>query len=239
MPHEQLNSKQVANYLHMDRREVEKLASRGKLPARKVGGEFRFIKSELDHWVELQMHKLSQESFEKIEKGVASHHGLNHREFSLCEMIPPGGIVVPLGAKTKQAVIRRLVDVADQQGIVYDRDFLIQEVTCREELCSTALMAGAAIPHPRSPLEYDIERSFVVVGLTSSGIPFGAEDGTLTRLFFLICCKDERTHLHVLSRLARLLHAPGALELMLDVQNSNELIEILTQTEQAVLEKEN
>jgi len=41
------------------------------------------------------------------------------------------------------------------------------------------LIPGVALPHPRHPLPYDIAASFVVVGLTGAGIPFGAEDGSL------------------------------------------------------------
>ena len=37
-------------------------------------------------------------------------------------------------------------------------------------------------------------------------------DGSLTRLFFLICCKDESTHLHVLARLATMLHDQADVE---------------------------
>jgi len=234
MPHEEMNEQQVAAYLHMDLREVSKLASRGQIPCRKVGGVFRFTKSDVDHWIERQMHELPAERLEKIEKGVRTHHGYDHEEL-LSELIPPGGVAAPLEAKTREAVLRRLVDLADAAERVYSREDLLREVRQREDLCSTGLLPGVAIPHPRHPAPYDIAESFVVVGLTPSGVPFGAEDGSLTRLFFLVCCKDELTHLHVLARLARILHEAKTIDEFLHAETPEELRESLVAHEHAVL----
>ena len=235
MPHEQMDEKQVAAYLHMNVREVNKLASRGRIPCRKIAGRFSFNKGEVDHWVETQMPTLGKERLEGIEKGVSRHHGFQADAMLVWKLIPKGGLAVPLKAKTRDAAIRALVDLADAAELVYSRDNLIQEIREREGLCSTAMVPGVAIPHPRHPLPYDIAAGFVVVGLTPSGIPYGAADGSLTRLFFLICCKDDRTHLHVLARLARMLHDPAAIEELLSATDADQLGEVLLRLEQEAL----
>ena len=93
---------------------------------------------------------------------------------------------------------------------------------------------GVAIPHPRHPLPYDIVRSFAVVGLTFSGVPYGAEDGTLTRLFFLICCKDDRTHLHVLARLGGMLSEQSSIDALIASQSPGQLMETLANIEDSI-----
>jgi hypothetical protein len=75
----------------------------------------------------------------------------------------------------------------------------------------------------------------VVAGLTPSGIPFGAQDGTLTRLFFLICCKDDRTHLHVLARLGRMLQERRDIDRLLEASTPEELRDILRELEAAAI----
>ncbi len=130
-----------------------------------------------------------------------------------------------------------MVELANQAGVVYAPDQLLVEIKDRERLCSTALAPGVAMPHPRHPLPYDIAASFVVVGLTQSGVPFGASDGSLTRLFFLICCKDDRTHLHVLARLAQMLHEQPAIDQLLAAEGPDRLRELLTELEQHALDK--
>jgi PTS system nitrogen regulatory IIA component len=230
-----MSEQQVAAYLHMDVREVVKLASRGRIPCRKVRGKFQFQKSDVDHWIETQMHTLGKDRLAKIEEGVIAHHGFEAAAPLLGPLIPRGGLAVPLKAKTRDAAIRGLVDLACAAELVYDKDLLVKEVREREELCSTALAPGVALPHPRHPLPYDIAASFVTVGLTSSGIPYGAADGSLTRLFFLICSKDDRTHLHVLARLGQMLHEKSAVDELLSATSAEELTAMLQRREKAVL----
>jgi mannitol/fructose-specific phosphotransferase system IIA component (Ntr-type) len=74
------------------------------------------------------------------------------------------------------------------------------------------------------------EDSFLAFGRTPAAVPFGASDGGLTDLFFLICCQDDRIHLHVLARLClmatrtRLLEAlraaPDAAAISLAIRDS-------------------
>src|SRR5205823_12593679 len=77
---------------------------------------------------------------------------------------------------------------------------------------STALPSGVAIPHPYRPLPAVLGEAVIAYGRTASGIPFGADLGGLTDIFFLVACRDDRTHLRVLARLSRLLLRPGFLD---------------------------
>ena len=205
MPHEALNVRQVARYLDLPDREVLRLAARGRLPARRVAGGFEFRKGQLDQWVEQHMPGLSRDRLAGIERGVTAHHGLDARAVMVASLLPPDGVRVPLGGRTRDGVLRALTDVAEEAGLVYERGKLLEELRRRERLGSTAIFPGVALPHPTRPLPYHIAESFIVTGLAPGGIPFGCRSGELTRLFFMICCKDERSHLHVLARLARML----------------------------------
>ncbi len=234
MPHEAMSVEQVAGYLKMTAKQVVKLAARGQMPARKVGGAFQFRKGQIDQWVETQMPELSDQRLAEIERGVSAHHGVDHESAMIVPAIPPGGVVVPLPAKTRDSAIRLLVAAAQRAGLVYDANDLVAKVRQREQLCSTAVQAGIALPHPRHPLPHDIAGRFVVVGRTSSGIAYGSPDGGLTRLFFLICCKDDRTHLHVLARISRMLDRP-TIDALMEAEGANEMKDILATREMAVV----
>jgi PTS system nitrogen regulatory IIA component len=235
MPHETMNERQVASYLHMDVRDVIKLASRGRIPCRKVGQGYVFRKGQVDQWIESHLHTLDKASLAGIERGVTAHHGVDHALLEVCPLIPPAGLAVPLASRTREGVLRDLVALAQKSHLVHNRDELLDEIRKREKLCSTALAGEVAMPHPRHPLPYGIAESFIIVGSTSGGIPFGAEDGSLTRLFFLICCKDDRTHLHVLARLARMLHAPRNVRLLIETQSPEEMRQRLIELEEAAV----
>ena len=235
MPLEQMTDRQVAAYVHLDLREVVKLASRGQIPCRKISGRFSFRKGDVDHWVESHMHTLDKERLAGIERGVSSHHGWDNEAPLVGPLIPDDGVAVPLNARTGQAAVRALLDLADQTELVYARDDLLGEIREREDLCPTALCRYVALPHPRHAVPYDIAASFVVVGLTPSGVPYGCPDGSLTRLFFLICCKDDRTHLHVLARLAQMLHNAADVETLLAAQSVDELARTLRKLELRII----
>lgn len=237
MPHEVMSEQQVAAYLHMDLRDLVKLASRGNIPCRKLGDQrFEFRKSDVDHWVEQRIHELPRQDLADIEKGVSQHHGFDHAAALVSELIPEGGVRLPLAARTRHKVIRALVEHAEQLGLAYARDELIEQIEAREELCTTAMLPGAALPHPRHPLPWDIAESFVLVGIVPGGIPFGAEDGSLTRLFFLVCCKDDRTHLHVLARVARMLHDDQAIPELIDAEDAETALATIHRLELAAIE---
>ena len=121
-------------------------------------------------------------------------------------------MAVPLAATTKASVLRELVALAERSWQVYDPAALLEAIRQREELGSTALPSGVAIPHPHRPLPAILGEAVIAFGRTASGIPFGAERGGLTDVFFLVACRDDRTHLRVLARLSRLLLRPGFLD---------------------------
>ncbi len=233
MPREQMTDKQVAAYLQMDLREVQKLASRGIIPCRKSGQRVVFTKGEIDHWVEQRLHEMDRRRLRDVARGVSAHHGFDPEALLVAPMIPIGGIAVPLHARTRDSVLRGLVALGGE--LVYRDDHVLAETRAREEICSTAMIPGVALPHPRHPLEYDIAESFVAVGLTHSGVPFGAVDGSLTRLYFLICCKDERTHLHVLARLSSMLHEGKFVQDLIECPDSDTMRTTLLEREEVVL----
>ena len=80
---------------------------------------------------------------------------------------------VPLQATTKTGVLKQLVKVAEQSWQVYDGAAIFEAIKTREDMASTGLETGVAIPHPRRPLPNAIEESIIVFGRTINPIPFG------------------------------------------------------------------
>ena len=116
-------------------------------------------------------------------------------------MIEPAFIEPAMPAKTKASALRCMVEVAERTGRVPNGRELLASLEAREELCSTALPGGLALLHPRRHEPYMFDSSFLVLGRPTQEIHFGAPDGQPTNLFFLLCCQDDRIHLHSLARL--------------------------------------
>ena len=208
MGSDMMDVEQLAAYLQRDVREVGKLANRGHLPGHKVGGQWRFARAEINHWIETQMHVLTEKELTHLESSGTR----GDEEPLLANLLSEASIAVPLAASTRASVLKELVILAEQSWQVYDPEAILDAVRQREEMVSTALPSGVAIPHPRRPLPAALGESVLAFARTASGIPFGAPGGGLTDLFFLICCRDDRTHLRVLARLTRLFLRPDFLD---------------------------
>jgi PTS system nitrogen regulatory IIA component len=218
MAQEMMDMEQLAAYLRRDVREVGKLASRGHLPGHKVGGQWRFARSEINYWIETQLHEYSDEQLSALD-------GRGSDTVLLTDLLSVASIAVPLPASTKSSVLRELVSLAEMSWQVYDADAILQAIRTREEMASTALPHGVAIPHPRRPLPNALGDAVMAYGRTSSGIPFGGERGSLTDIFFLVCCRDDATHLQVLARLTRLMQLPGFLDELRAAETPAETLE--------------
>jgi PTS system nitrogen regulatory IIA component len=223
---------ELATYIQRDPREVIKLASRGHLPGQKIGGEWRFYKVEINHWLERQMHGYTEQQLSALESGGDRNP---EKEPLLPELLSLASVGVPLNASTKSSVLRELVNLAEQSWQVYDPQAILAALRQREEKASTALPNGVAFPHPHRPLPAALGESIVAYGRTVSGIPFGGPHGALTDIFFLICCRDDRTHLRTLARLSRLFLRTGFIEDLRAAQTPSETYELIINEERKLL----
>jgi len=230
-----MSLEEFAKHVSLDMRDVRRLADRGKLPGHKVGGQWRFNRAKVTEWLQQEIQTLDETRLIEIERamsGVGST-AASDSAMVVTDLIGLDGIDVNLPARTRTSVVRELVRLAGRTGLLYDEKGLADAVEQREQLCSTALTDGVAIPHPRQPMPYVSAEPLVCVARLSGGLVFGAPKRELTRLFFLICCHDDRHHLHVLARLMRLLDEE-TIELLMSVSSSEELLQVLITKEEAV-----
>ncbi len=232
MSNEMMDLEQVAVYLQRDQREVSKMATRGHLPAQKIAGQWRFARAEINHWIETQLHGFDEKQLTALE---TEHSEDAESEPLVSSLLSPASMAVPLPASTRASVLKELVALAEQTWHVYDPEAVLNAIKQREELGSTALASGVAIPHPRRPLPDALAESVIAFGRTASGIPFGESNGGLTDIYFLVCCRDNRTHLLVLARLSRMLLRPYFLDELRAAETVQEAWDVIRAAEAALL----
>lgn len=219
MSHEDFDVPALATYLHLTPQQVQRLADRGRIPGRKVGGQWRFSPAEIHEWLEHRIALLTDdEDFAEMESQLKPRNAATG-EISIAALLPVEAIQVPLVGRTRNSIIREIIDVAARTGLLWDPQAMMEAVLAREEMHPTALENGAALLHPRRPLARILEQPFLAFGRTQSGIPFGAEKGGLTDCFFLICSVEDRGHLRTLARLSRLLALPTFLPTLRELED--------------------
>lgn len=230
---EMMDLEQLASYLSRDVREVNKLASRGHLPGRRVNGEWRFARAEINHWLEGHLENWSAEELQALEEA----HARDDDDLLFPDLLCETTVAVPLGAATRSSVLREIVKLAENSWKVYDRDAILDAITLREEMASTATTGGVAMPHAHRPLgDGVLGEPLIAFGKTSRAIPFGGPKGQMTDLFFLVLSKDDRSHLRVMARLARLFRRDGFLAELRSTESPYEAYELLTSAERELLD---
>jgi len=230
VPYRNITLQELARHLGMDARQVKRLADRGILPGRYVGGQWRFNRAQMLDWLQREMHGLDPCHIRSLERAMAD----GRDDVLLGSLIAPEAIEPFLPARTRPSVLRQLVALAERTGLVYDRDEIIRHLEEREAQASTALAGGFAFPHPRHPLPYATAEPLVCVGRAPAGIPYGAPDGNLTYIFVLVCSHEDRAHLQVLARLSLLFRGGLADELM-RIDDAEQALSLILQREQELL----
>lgn len=202
----------LATYLHLTPAQVAKMAERGRLPGRKIGGQWRFSEADIHHWLEERIGAADDEGLEQVESVLDRRAGESRELVCIADLLPLEAIAVPLAARTNHSVIDKMTQLAANTGRLWDPEKMAAAVREREKLHPTALDIGVALLHPRRPLPGILAEPVLALGRTHQGIPFGGDRGDLTDVFFLICSTDDQVHLRTLARLSRLLSNSRFLE---------------------------
>jgi PTS system nitrogen regulatory IIA component len=233
MAQEDFDIDRLAAYLHMMPAAVLKLAERGKLPGRRVAGEWRFSAAEIHHWLEDRIGASDDVALVQMEGALDRVTKTSVDEISIAQLLSPDAIEVPLNARTRTSVISAMTEVAARTNRLWDAEKMAEAVRAREEMHSTALDNGVALLHPRRPMPGILEEAVLALGITPGGIPFGSS-GSLTDIFFLICSTSDHEHLRILARLSRVINDPDLLWAMRAAQDAAKLHRLIAEREATI-----
>jgi PTS system nitrogen regulatory IIA component len=164
-----LTIEEVAKYLRVSERTVYDWAQKGEIPAGKIGTVWRFKKEEIEKWVNdrLSVHTITPQ----------------YGAIQIENIVSPDRIIF-LDYASKRDALQALADNLANAPQVKNRQELIQEILKRENLMSTAIGRGIAIPHVRLASVTDL---VVSVGISREDIcDFQALDDEPVRLLFMI-----------------------------------------------------
>jgi PTS system nitrogen regulatory IIA component len=236
MPHEMLTLSKAAHHICIPDKQVLHLAMQNEIPCIKRGEQYFFEHRELDEWAQRRIMKLSPQHLVQHHKDVALANAKNINDDHLIEsLLNPEQVYPSMEAKTKPAVIRCMVKAAAATNMLNDEEYLLSELTAREEIASTAIGDGAALLHNRYFNPYTFTDSFIILARTVQPLFFGCQDGGKTDIFFLICCVDDELHLHILARLCMLIHGTDLLKNLREAGNADEMYAMMHSAEETLL----
>jgi mannitol/fructose-specific phosphotransferase system IIA component (Ntr-type) len=154
---------------------------------------------------------------------------------ALSELLSPTAIKLHLTGQNRDAVLAELVgQIAEIANRPADQATLLRALEEREQLHSTGIGDGVALPHARNALVGLVDHPIIVFGRHDRGVAFGSIDGVPARLFFLLIAPTVNQHLAVLARLSRILRNPQLRAALLAAETPASVINLI-QTAEAQL----
>jgi PTS system nitrogen regulatory IIA component len=220
----QLTVHDVAKYFNVSERTVCRWVDQRIIPAYKINDLFRFNRAELLEWATARKINVSPEIFESpaAEENVVP---------SIAESVKAGGIFFRIKGADKKTALKNVVDIMKLPENV-DRNFLFDVLLARENMASTGIGEGIAIPHVRNPVILNVKIPVITLCFLEKPIDFGALDKKDVFCLFTLVSPSPRVHLQLISKLAFTLKNPNVRK-VLEKPGTRE--EILKEIEKAEL----
>lgn len=139
-------------------------------------------------------------------------------------------VVNQLTGSTKDEIIDALIETISLSPKVLDKEKVRTAIFDREQIMSTGVGNGFAIPHGKTDAVADIVAAFAV---TAEPIPYQSLDEKPVRLVFLLVGKDNLVgpHIKLLSRISRLMNKEEFRNRLLETTTAQEIISTFREEE--------
>jgi len=191
----ELTAREVAKLLSISQDMLYRWIREKGLPVHRVNEQYRFNHAQLLEWATAEGVPLSAQSF-RLGQGSAQFPAL-----ALTRALELGGLIEDLPGQQIRAVLKELVARLPLPTDI-DRMFLLRMLLAREQLGSTGIGEGIAIPHVRNPIVLRVSTPIVTVAFLRQPVEFHAVDGKPVATLFTLITPTVRMHLMLLSRLA-------------------------------------
>ncbi|HUI10271.1 MAG TPA: PTS sugar transporter subunit IIA [Bacteroidota bacterium] len=144
-------------------------------------------------------------------------------------------VATGLAGTSKNDIIDAMIDLVASSPKVMDKEKVRKAIFEREEIMSTGVGNGFAIPHGKTEAVADIVAAFAV---TAQPIDYQSLDEKPVRLVFLLVGKDNLVgpHIKLLSRISRLMNKEEFRKRLLELKSPKEILEAFRQEEATYFE---
>ncbi|MBC8452317.1 MAG: PTS sugar transporter subunit IIA [Spirochaetes bacterium] len=189
---------EVATFLKLSEKTILKMIRNQEIPCAKIANQWRFLRPLIEDWLLAKMNVIPQNDLSRL---IVEQY--DHVPLSRLISIP---IITVLPEKTdKQEALYLLTSLASEQNIISDKEAVYQKLIEREQMISTGIGNGIAIPHMRNPSSLVINGPKIVIGVSKNGIAYASSDNQPVFLIFLILTDSEVVHLRIMAKLVQMI----------------------------------
>lgn len=148
---------------------------------------------------------------------------------NVAQVLKKENIIAGLSAQSKNEALEKLVQLLYEGGYLEDKDAFLADVLHREEISTTGIGNGIAIPHGKSSA---VKETTVAIGRLTSSLEWESVDDKPVELIVLLAVNDaDKTGVHVklLSEMARKLASEQNCKKLLDAKDAQEIIDVFSE----------
>lgn len=150
----------------------------------------------------------------------------------LCDFVVPGAIVPELPSGNKEMAIRAMVSSLQKAGSIKaeDEEHIVAAILKREELGSTGIGRGVAVPHTKHS---STDKLIAAIALAKEGVDFASLDGEPVFIVFLLVSPPDRPgdHLRGLENISRHLRNDLFCKCLRQSKTKEDIWELLTEAD--------
>ncbi len=200
---ENLSSEEVAELLDLPLVTVQRWDHQGKIPSKLIKHKKCFNRKEILEWA--KEHDFNVRTDKKAD--------IEYDNQILAPAIERGGIYYNVHGEDIIEVFENVINQLSF-GKTVDRTIILHELLNREELASTGIGNGIAIPHTRERLQIGLNEIYLPVIFLNKQIDFNAIDGNPVSILFMIFTNSTKDHLMILSRISQALKDKRLLDIL-------------------------
>jgi len=151
----------------------------------------------------------------------------------LLDFVVPEAVLPDIKVDSKDSAVRAMVEsLKNTSSIRADEDeSIVAAILKREELGSTGIGNGVAVPHTKHP---SVDRLIATVALVKEGVDFASLDGESVFILFLLVSPPDRPgdHLRGLENISRHLRNENFCNFLKQAKSKDEIIELLKEADE-------
>ena len=217
----------VADLLKVSEKTVSRMLQDGSIPGFKVANQWRFYREDLRQWID----RKRRDGGNRARAGLAAMLSDETGSFPLSRLTEAALLLPGLSGPDKWDILETMVESLVRSGSVRDSAAFLDGLQIREDMMSTGVGGGVAIPHLRNPADLPVPEPRVVIATCPRGVDWQSFDGHAVRLVVLPASPDEAIHLKILSSIRRTLAPEGVIESLVRSADPDELLRELMKIE--------
>lgn len=218
-----LTLKEVAQRLNLPVETVHRWIRQGKIPMQYNRGEYMIRLEMLERWA--AEHKLDVQ-----EPTVASASAEEPDFDGILPAMQRGGVFYDVGGQDRESVLKSAVELVPNLK-PDERDAVFNSLVEREQLASTGIGNGIALPHPRSNPGIDLKHAQITTCFLTRAVQFEAIDARPVSVLMVLLSRSTKQHVSMLSRLSYYLRDVAYRELLMIRPEQSELFKAIANME--------